>query len=66
MKLIEARGLTKEFRIFSRSEGVMGAFRDLFHRKYRVLRAVDEIDFAVDRGRWWDISGPMAPENQLP
>jgi len=50
MKLIEARGLTKEFRIFSRSEGVMGAFRDLFHRKYRVLRAVDEIDFAVDRG----------------
>ena len=50
MKLIEVRGLTKEFKIFSRREGVTGAFKDLFYRNYRLLRAVDEIDFSVDRG----------------
>lgn len=50
MALIEARGLTKEFRIFHRREGVIGAFRDLFRRNYRTLRAVDGIDFIVEKG----------------
>lgn len=50
MALIEARGLTKEFRIFRRREGVMGAFRDLFQRDYKTLRAVDGIDFVVAEG----------------
>ena len=50
MALIEARGLTKEFRIFRRREGVMGAFRDLFQRDYMTLRAVDGIDFVVAEG----------------
>ncbi|MFA5880714.1 MAG: ATP-binding cassette domain-containing protein [Eubacteriales bacterium] len=50
MALIEARGLTKEFRIFRRREGVMGAFRDLFQRDYTTLRAVDGIDFVVAEG----------------
>lgn len=50
MALIEARGLTKEFKIFQRREGVVGAFRDLFRRDYRNLRAVDGIDFMVERG----------------
>ncbi|PKM80345.1 MAG: ABC transporter ATP-binding protein [Firmicutes bacterium HGW-Firmicutes-14] len=50
MALIEARGLTKEFRIFRRREGVLGAFKDLFHRNYRTLKAVDGIDFIVEKG----------------
>jgi ABC-2 type transport system ATP-binding protein len=50
MALIEARGLTKEFKIFNRREGIQGAFKDLFDRDYRVLRAVDGIDFLVERG----------------
>lgn len=50
MALIEARGLTKEFRIFRRREGVVGAFRDLFFRDYKTLKAVDGIDFTVDKG----------------
>ncbi len=50
MALIEARGLTREFKIFSRREGVTGAIRDLFHRHYRILRAVDGIDFIVEKG----------------
>lgn len=50
MALIEARGLTKVFKIFRRREGVSGAFRDLFIREYRNLRAVDGIDFVVEEG----------------
>lgn len=50
MVIIEARGLTKEFKIFRRREGVVGAFKDLFKRQYQTLKAVDDIDFVVDRG----------------
>lgn len=50
MALIEVRGLTKEFKIFRRREGIAGAFRDLFLRDYRILRAVDGIDFFVNTG----------------
>ncbi|MFZ5640723.1 MAG: ABC transporter ATP-binding protein [Bacillota bacterium] len=50
MPVIEARGLTREFKIFRRREGVGGAFLDLFHREYRTLRAVDGIDFCVEEG----------------
>lgn len=50
MDVIKAKGLTKEFKIFNRREGIVGAFQDLFHRDYRTLRAVDGIDFTVRRG----------------
>ncbi len=50
MPIIEARGLTKEFKLFQRREGVRGAFKDLFHREYQTLRAVGGIDFFVEEG----------------
>ncbi|HWI54432.1 MAG TPA: ATP-binding cassette domain-containing protein [Desulfobacteria bacterium] len=50
MAVIEARGLTKEFRIFRRREGVAGAFRDLFFRDYKTLTAVNGIDMTVEHG----------------
>jgi len=48
--IIDARGLTKEFQIFQRREGVIGAFKDLFKRQYETLKAVDNIDFRVRQG----------------
>lgn len=50
MALIEARQLSKEYKIFNRREGIGGAFRDLFRRDYKTLRAVDGIDFLVNEG----------------
>ena len=50
MPVIEARGLSREFKIFRRREGIRGAFLDLFHREYRTLKAVDGIDFFVEEG----------------
>lgn len=50
MQSIIARGLTKEFRVFQSRSGLLGAFRDLFNRNYRMIRAVDAIDLTIDRG----------------
>ena len=49
-KIIEARDLVKEFKVFQRREGVGGAFKDLFKREYCTLKAVDSINFSVEKG----------------
>ncbi len=58
MSVIEVENLSKEFRVFSRREGVGGAFRDLFQREYRTLKAVDEISFSVEKGELLGYIGP--------
>jgi len=58
MPIIESSALTKEFRIFRRREGVTGAFRDLFHRRYETLRAVDRVSFRIEPGERVGYIGP--------
>ncbi|MDN4595038.1 ABC transporter ATP-binding protein [Polycladomyces subterraneus] len=50
MYSIDAKGLTKEFRVYQSRPGLLGAFRDLLNRKYRVIRAVDGIDLQIEQG----------------
>ncbi|MED0736664.1 ATP-binding cassette domain-containing protein [Aneurinibacillus thermoaerophilus] len=50
MLRIEAKGLTKEFRSYISRPGLAGAFRDLFNRQYKTLRAVDHIDLEIAPG----------------
>lgn len=57
-EVIRARDLTKTFRAFSRREGVLGACRDLFHREYREVRAVDGIDLSIAEGEIVGYIGP--------
>ncbi|WP_210611143.1 ABC transporter ATP-binding protein [Priestia flexa] len=47
---IEVKGLRKEFKAYSSRSGLKGAFRDLFTRNYKVLRAVNDISFTVKQG----------------
>lgn len=47
---IEVHGLRKEFKSYSSRSGLKGAFRDLFSRNYKVLRAVNDISFSVKQG----------------
>ena len=58
MSLIEVQDLVKEFRVFDRREGVSGAVRDLFHRRYRQLKAVNGVSFTVDQGEIVGYIGP--------
>ncbi|MBI3209008.1 MAG: ATP-binding cassette domain-containing protein [Candidatus Solibacter usitatus] len=56
--LIEVANLVKEFRAFDRQEGLRGAIANLFHRKYRTVRAVDRIDFRIAAGEMVGYIGP--------
>jgi ABC-2 type transport system ATP-binding protein len=56
--IIEAKGLAKHFKVLNRREGLGGAFRDLFSRDYRVVKAVDGIDLSVDSGEIVGFIGP--------
>jgi ABC-2 type transport system ATP-binding protein len=58
MSFIEVRNLRKEFRVFKHREGVLGAFKDLFQRNYRILPAVDGINFSVEKGEFIGYIGP--------
>jgi len=58
MNFIEAVSLRKEFRVFKHREGVWGAFRDLFHRNYQTLAAVDGISLSIEAGEFVGYIGP--------
>jgi ABC-2 type transport system ATP-binding protein len=50
MNAIEAEKLTKEFQIYQSRKGLTGAFRDLFNRNYRTIRAVNEVNISIPQG----------------
>ena len=58
MPIIEAEGLTKTYRVFQKQDGLIGAFRGLFHREYREVKAVDRIAFEIEAGEMVAFLGP--------
>ncbi|QKS70626.1 ATP-binding cassette domain-containing protein [Paenalkalicoccus suaedae] len=47
---INVRHLRKEFKSYSSRSGLKGAFRDLFTRNYKILRAVDDVNLQIKQG----------------
>jgi ABC-2 type transport system ATP-binding protein len=47
---IEVQGLRKEFKSYSSRSGLKGAFRDLLTRNYKIMQAVNDINFTVKQG----------------
>src|SRR5437762_10242299 len=58
MPIIEAEGLSKTYRVFQKKEGLLGAVRNLFHRQYKEVRAVDGVSFSIERGEMVAFLGP--------
>lgn len=58
MSIISVDQLSKHFRVLNRHEGLGGAFRDLFSRDYKTVKAVDGISFQVERGEIVGFIGP--------
>ena len=58
MPIIEVHSLSKHFKRFRRRTGLTGAFKDLWNRKYEAVRAVDGIDFDIERGEMVGYIGP--------
>ncbi|MCS7338519.1 MAG: ABC transporter ATP-binding protein [Verrucomicrobiae bacterium] len=58
MAAIEVNGLTKVFRTYRKEPGLIGAIKGLFHRKYELVRAVDQISFKIEVGELVGFLGP--------
>ncbi len=58
MNGIVVKDVSKHFRILNRREGLGGAFRDLFSRNYKWVKAVDGISFSIDQGELVGFIGP--------
>ncbi len=58
MSVIEVSGLEKVYRVHEKREGLLGSVRALFRRKYKTVRAVDGIDFAIEPGEMVGFLGP--------
>ncbi len=56
--IIELKGITKEFKVLNRREGLKGSFKDLFSRDYKIVRAVDDISLCVKQGEMVGFLGP--------
>ena len=56
--MISVRKLSKHFRTPLRHPGRFSALRDLFFRRYRTLKAVDEISFDIRAGELVGYLGP--------
>ncbi len=58
MAIIEARELSKTYRVYQKQAGLLGALRGLFHREYREVVAVDHVSFSIEPGEIVGFLGP--------
>lgn len=55
--MLKVNNLQKEFRIHQARSGLAGAFRDLFSREYKTVKAVDQLSFEVTEGEMFALIG---------
>jgi len=48
--VIKVENLTKEFKIYESQSGMLGSIKNLFSRKFRIVKAVNDISFNVNHG----------------
>ena len=58
MPIIEARDLTKTYRVYRKGEGLLGAVRGLVQRQYNEVRAVGGVSFTIEPGEFVGFLGP--------
>jgi ABC-2 type transport system ATP-binding protein len=58
MSQIVAENLTKTYRVAQRRAGTLGAIASLFHRRYRTVRALDDVSFSIEPGQLVGYIGP--------
>jgi ABC-2 type transport system ATP-binding protein len=58
MPVIEVNNLSKDFKRYRRRQGLGGAFKDLWVRKYEIVHAVNRVSFGIERGEMVGYIGP--------
>src|SRR6516225_3165526 len=57
-KIVECTDLSKIYRVYQKRDGLLGAVRGLFRREHKEVRAVDGVNFAIERGEMVAFLGP--------
>ena len=55
---IEARSLTKEYRVYRKREGLAASIKGLFRREYKTVEAVRSVNFQIEAGEMVAFLGP--------
>ena len=55
---IQAAGLTKEYRVYRKREGLAASFKGLFKREFKVVEAVRDVSFQINSGEMVAFLGP--------
>lgn len=58
MSFITVRHINKTFKVPIKSEGKFSTLRDFFNRKYRYIKAIDDISFSIKKGEIVGYIGP--------
>lgn len=58
MPIISVRHLQKYYRVHQKDPGLAGSLRSLFHRRYREIKAVDNVSFDIETGELVGFIGP--------
>lgn len=56
--VIDVKNLSKQFSVPEKSEGFVASFKSLINRKYKTVKAVDEITFSIEEGEMVGFLGP--------
>jgi ABC-2 type transport system ATP-binding protein len=56
--IVTVNQLSKHFRVFKHQPGFTGALRNLFWRQHRLVKAVNQVSFAIQRGELVGYLGP--------
>jgi ABC-2 type transport system ATP-binding protein len=55
---IRAAGLTKQYRVYRKREGLTASFKGLFKREFKTVEAVRDVSFQIDSGEMVAFLGP--------
>ncbi len=58
MALIEVKDLAKEYKVNIRKKGIWGAVHNLLIPEYRIVKAVNRINFSIEQGETVGFIGP--------
>lgn len=58
MSFIEVKNISKTFKVPEKSTGKLSAIKDFFNRKYKYIKAIDNISFSIKKGEIVGYIGP--------
>ena len=58
MSIIEVKNLKKTFKVKEKEKGIKGSFKSIIKPKYKEIKAVNNINFSVDKGEVLAFIGP--------